>query len=149
MTHALKIWPEYYKDIVSEKKNFEIRVDDRPFKVGDTLLLQEYDRNTNLYTGRECKRIISYILNGHDIKFGLWEGYCIIGFKNEKIKKSYTKKHKKVADSNNEFPTKEEALIECERHISDWGQNLKDEEKSHYILGFKRAHEYIRMYIGK
>ncbi|WP_331384989.1 DUF3850 domain-containing protein [Bacillus badius] len=43
MKHELKIYPQYFKAVVSGKKSFEIRKNDRDFKVGDTLLLHEFD----------------------------------------------------------------------------------------------------------
>lgn len=39
--HELKILPEYYKAQVEGKKNFEIRKNDRDYKLGDKLVLQE------------------------------------------------------------------------------------------------------------
>ena len=41
--HELKILPEYYKAQKAGKKNFEIRKNDRDYKVGDKLVLKEYD----------------------------------------------------------------------------------------------------------
>lgn len=35
MTHHVKIAPIHYEEIVSERKNFEIRFNDRNYKVGD------------------------------------------------------------------------------------------------------------------
>lgn len=78
MTHALKTLPEYYRAVESGEKPFEVRKNDRPFNVGDTVLLQEYDADKTLYTGREMTRKISYILKGEP-KFGLLESYCVIG----------------------------------------------------------------------
>jgi hypothetical protein len=81
MTHALKTWPQYFKDIMEGGKNFELRKDDRPFKVGDTLILQEYHVGGAAgYSGEEISRVITYILRDAP-GFGLKEGYCIIGFK--------------------------------------------------------------------
>lgn len=61
MTHELKILPEYFEAVLSRKKSFEIRRDDRDFKVGDTLLLKEYDSIFKVFTGRTVKRKITYI----------------------------------------------------------------------------------------
>lgn len=80
MTHALKTWPEYYKAVESGEKTFEVRKADRPFRVGEILLLQEYDPGAGAYTGAECKRLITYILKGVG-EFGLCEGYCVMGLK--------------------------------------------------------------------
>ena len=43
MVHALKIYPEYYEAVKSGKKPFEVRKNDRDFKVGDILALNEFD----------------------------------------------------------------------------------------------------------
>lgn len=76
--HELKISPKYFEDVKANKKNFELRKDDRDFKVGDFITLREYDNGQ--YTGREIKNIpIVYILR--DVpEYGLKEGYCILGF---------------------------------------------------------------------
>lgn len=42
MTHHLKILPEYFEEILAGKKPFEIRFNDRGFKVGDRVELKEY-----------------------------------------------------------------------------------------------------------
>ncbi len=81
MTHALKTWPEFYKAILDHSKPFELRKNDRPFKVGDKLLLQEWDPVQGIWTGNESTFIVTYILE--DPKFGLEEGYCIMGIKDD------------------------------------------------------------------
>ena len=80
MTHALKTWPEYFKAIESEAKTFEIRLFDRPFRVGEKLLLQEYDPEKQKYTGKELEREITYIFPGTD-RFGVNQNYCVMGIK--------------------------------------------------------------------
>lgn len=74
--HELKILPQYYKDVVSGKKRFELRKNDRDFKVGDILKLREYENGE--YTGRESYFSISYILKDCS-EYGLMDGYCILG----------------------------------------------------------------------
>jgi hypothetical protein len=83
MTHALKTWIQFYKDVENGSKTFELRRDDRPFKIGDTLLLQEYNGQHNLYTGKESVFIITYILRGATT-FGLTDGFCILGMKEKR-----------------------------------------------------------------
>jgi ASC-1-like (ASCH) protein len=61
MKHKLKIQPEYFKAVCTGKKSFEIRNNDRDFKVGDTLLLQEFMPQTQSYTGRVVERKVTYI----------------------------------------------------------------------------------------
>jgi hypothetical protein len=43
--HGLKTWPEFFEATNRGQKKFELRRDDRPegFRVGDELLLQEFD----------------------------------------------------------------------------------------------------------
>lgn len=60
MIHELKILPEYFNDVISGKKSFEIRKNDRPFKVGDLLALNEFNGN---YTGNSCLVYVDYILD--------------------------------------------------------------------------------------
>lgn len=80
MTHALKTWPEYYKTIISGEKTFDIRKDDRMFRMDDILLLQEYDPISKIYTGKEKYFSITFILRDSP-DFGLKEGYCILSIK--------------------------------------------------------------------
>jgi len=76
-THELKTWPMYFRAIVEGKKNFEIRRDDRDFSPGDVLLLIEYERQAQHFTGAQVERKITYILREHE---GLREGFAILGF---------------------------------------------------------------------
>ena len=62
-------------------KTFECRYNDRDFKVGDELLLREYDPQKG-YTYRCIVRKITYILSDF---IGLKEGYVILGVTNEPI----------------------------------------------------------------
>lgn len=62
-------------------KTFECRCNDRDFKVGDELLLREYDPQKG-YTYRCIVRKITYILSDF---IGLKDGYVILGVTNEPI----------------------------------------------------------------
>ena len=73
-THELKLWPEFWFDIVSGMKTFEYRKNDRGFNAGDQLLLREYDPISTKYTGREIKAKITYTLGG----YGIPKGYVIM-----------------------------------------------------------------------
>lgn len=61
MRHPLKCWPEFFQAIVERKKTFEVRKNDRDFKVGDTLRLYEYDPKSKTYTGRVHTVEVTYI----------------------------------------------------------------------------------------
>lgn len=78
-THRLKTWTEYYKSILSGEKTFEVRKNDRGFKTGDILLLNEWDNSTSKYTGSQTAVQITYMLNGG--QFGIESGYCVLGIK--------------------------------------------------------------------
>lgn len=74
--HELKCWPEFFEEVFMDRKTFELRKNDRDFKVADFVHLKEYDPKTDSYTGRQLARRIKYILHGP--AFGLAEGYCIM-----------------------------------------------------------------------
>jgi hypothetical protein len=88
MTHSLKTWPEYYKAVESGAKNFEVRRNDRPFKVGDTLLLQEWDNIRGMYTGEEVRKEVTYILKGSK-EFGVSSDFVVMGLKDVPIQVSF------------------------------------------------------------
>lgn len=79
MEHKLKIIPKYFKEIVDGNKNFEVRKNDRNYKIGDTLILKEYDPIKKNFTGNSAKTTVIYILKDKDFPIGIKEGYCIMG----------------------------------------------------------------------
>ncbi len=72
----LKIQPQYFNDVFKNIKKFELRKNDRDFKVGDVLKLNEFSNNK--FTGRHLFRVITYILDNCD-KYGLNHGFVILG----------------------------------------------------------------------
>ena len=81
-THDLKVWPEYFSDLLSGDKTFEVRKDDRGYAVGDTLRLREYAPGPDEYTGRDIERRVSYIISGSDVMgyaFGVQAGFVVMG----------------------------------------------------------------------
>lgn len=78
-THELKILPKYFSEVVSGSKTFEVRQNDRDFKVGDEIILNEYDRERGFYyTGYKVTVEITYILDNPEY---LKNGYVILGIK--------------------------------------------------------------------
>lgn len=59
--HRLKILPEYFETQKNRVKTFEIRKNDRNFKVGDKLMLYEIDPKTKQTTGRLLEVQVTYI----------------------------------------------------------------------------------------
>jgi len=81
-----KVWPEYFEDIKSGKKKFELRLADFKIKPGDTLVLREWDPKTKEYTGKEVSKKVEYVLKTKSQKFYLKKeidrfGYQVIQFK--------------------------------------------------------------------
>ena len=59
--HDLKIWPEHFDAVVSGRKRFEVRVNDRGYEVGDTLHLREWEPDEERYTGAECWQTVAVV----------------------------------------------------------------------------------------
>lgn len=78
-THELKILPKYFSEVYSGNKTFEVRKNDRNFKVGDMLILKEWDIENQKFTGNQVKRKITYIL---DNKIYLKKGFVILSLSN-------------------------------------------------------------------
>ena len=73
-TIELKITPEYFEAQRSGVKNFEIRRNDRGYRVDDVLWLKEYDPEKKQYTGHTLKRKITYITS-----YEQQEDYVVLG----------------------------------------------------------------------
>jgi len=78
--HTLRIFPNFYQDIMDGIKSFEVRKNDRRYRVGDVLILQEYyeQKNGGEFTGRIIEKFILYRLDGDDFE-GIEKGYCVLG----------------------------------------------------------------------
>lgn len=55
-----KIRADYFEEILSGKKKFELRLNDFNVKEGDILIVQEHDSAHNL-TGREIEKTITFV----------------------------------------------------------------------------------------
>lgn len=76
MIHELKILPEYFYEVLVGNKTFEIRKNDRNYKKGDTLILNEWDNCNKVFTGRRLFKKVTYIFEGG--AFGLEKGFVIM-----------------------------------------------------------------------
>jgi hypothetical protein len=56
-----------------------VRRNDRDFRVGDWLLLQEYEPDRERYTGRILYVELTYVLEGG--QFGIESGFVVLGFR--------------------------------------------------------------------
>jgi hypothetical protein len=80
MEHQLKIYPQFWRELVAGNKPFEVRRDDRRFKVGDTVSLREYDPTSGLTGAGPYIREITFIMRHEDMPAGVPIGYCVLGF---------------------------------------------------------------------
>lgn len=70
--HELKCWPESFQAIDEGRKRFEVRVNDREFKVDDLLHLKEYEPNSlyerkgGSYTGFDLVAGVTHIFGPED-----------------------------------------------------------------------------------
>jgi ASC-1-like (ASCH) protein len=75
-THHLKCWPSYFEAVMMGDKTFEIRKNDRDFKVGDTIILHHHDPGGDVSEPMPTPSFrIRYILAGHE---GLQPGFVIL-----------------------------------------------------------------------
>lgn len=76
--HELKVHPQYFKEIKAGRKNWELRLNDRDFQIGDFLYLREYNPEEKIYTGNEIDNLeILYILSDY---YALIENHVVISF---------------------------------------------------------------------
>jgi ASC-1-like (ASCH) protein len=56
-----KILPEYFELVLNGKKKYDFRLADFDIKEGDLLVLKEWDKEKQSFTGREIKKNVSYV----------------------------------------------------------------------------------------
>lgn len=56
-----KAWPEYFQQILENKKTFDLRLNDFEVNEGDVLVLKEWDPKTKSYSGREIEKEVGYV----------------------------------------------------------------------------------------
>lgn len=71
-----KTWNPDFKDLKSGLKRFDVRLYDREYNIGDLMVFQEYDPQTEEYSGDSTFQLIRYIkymkVDGR-VQFGLGE----------------------------------------------------------------------------
>ena len=75
--HVLKTEQPFFDDVWNGRKDFEVRLNDRDFKVGDRLELIEVTENA---TQRYILKDVKYILKGG--QYGILPDYVVLGLKN-------------------------------------------------------------------
>lgn len=81
--HELKTWPPYFGAVKRGEKTFEVRKNDRDYRVGDWLKLCEWLPALECYTGEEHEAQITYLLDGGE--FGVESGFCILGLSSPRV----------------------------------------------------------------
>lgn len=82
MLYMLKIQKQFADAILEGKKTFEIRYNDRDYKVGDLINFNKVlDNNENLVDHEISNRLyrINYLLTAKQVPGGLEEDYVIFG----------------------------------------------------------------------
>jgi hypothetical protein len=74
--HHLKTWPTFFDAVARGDKTFELRKNDRCFEVGDEVILEEWDPDAGVYTGRKARRRVTYALEDFPL---LVPGACVLG----------------------------------------------------------------------
>ncbi|MES2367188.1 MAG: DUF3850 domain-containing protein [Pseudomonadota bacterium] len=74
-THNLKIWQEPFAAVLDGSKRAEIRKNDRDFKVGDLMILEECIAGRH-FTGHRVRKQITHIQSW----LGLQDGYVCLSF---------------------------------------------------------------------
>lgn len=78
IVHVLKTEAPYYEAVATEEKTFEVRFNDRNFKVGDYLLLRDFDAASKTLLHRKLVRRVSYVLT-HEQFHGVSPGFAVLG----------------------------------------------------------------------
>ena len=81
--HNLKVHTQFWPSLESGEKPFEVRRDDRRYRVGDICALREYNPSWG-FTGKgPIERKITYILTNEDFPIGVPPGFVVLGFGKE------------------------------------------------------------------
>lgn len=83
--HTLKTLDRYFDAVEDGTKTFEVRLNDRAFQTGDTLVLRRYEKtqigHRPTIPFREVRKRITFILQGG--QFGIAPQYCVLGLGDE------------------------------------------------------------------
>jgi hypothetical protein len=86
--HYLKCWPQFFEAVARGLKPFEVRKNDRDFRVADQVVMYEWDplksteREAEGYTGREVRGNILSVVEASDsscLKGVIAPDYVVLG----------------------------------------------------------------------
>ena len=81
MLHEIKLREDYIEPVLSGKKNFEVRLNDRGYQKGDWVRFKAVSRQGVTYVNKILEKAtfeITYVHSG----LGLREGYVVFGIRN-------------------------------------------------------------------
>ena len=61
-TITKKVWPKFFEQLLSGEKQFELRLADFELNPGDTLVLKEFDQETQAFTGRKITKVAQKVM---------------------------------------------------------------------------------------
>ena len=69
--HDLKIWPAHFKELSEGNRTYDVRKDDRGYRVGDLVRLREWDPSRKTYSGKGMVLRVTWVnrLASIDSKF--------------------------------------------------------------------------------
>lgn len=82
-THEVRSWTDFFSSLASGDRQFDLRKNDRDYKVGDIIKFREYDDRAGKFTGAELRRRITHVMEGVGAGsitplHGLQRGYVIL-----------------------------------------------------------------------
>lgn len=77
--HLLKSVNPYFTDVLESRKVFEVRNNDRYFRVNDIVIFREYDLISDSYSGRYIVAVITYLLTDFPAMIGDTKS-CVFSF---------------------------------------------------------------------
>ena len=82
--HELKCNQDFFEDVKSGKKPYEVRFDDREYQEGDFLHLREVFNKgycEGSYTLDECMVLVTHVLPHEEFPAGVPEGWVVMGIR--------------------------------------------------------------------
>lgn len=135
--HALKVWPDYFDAIADGSKTFEVRWDDRTFLPDDRLLLREWSPEDG-YTGRWCRRTVTYVLNlgaffqaiGHPPAVS---GWVVMGLADVEAATKRAGERQRLVD----------AILDIDAHATAYGEDEDGYVNGGYLISIGCLHRAL------
>jgi len=137
--HFLRTHQDVYIEMMTGKKTFDIRKNDRNFSVGDYLYLREtrelVTEGLDEYTGNEMLVSVSFLLSGKQAeRYGLKPGYCAMSVirMNTEVRMAVKSQMYKWDDKLAILFSRNEGIAIVSEFFRDWSS---DNWKAHIKFG--------------